>query len=186
MRVTSLLWAAFAAYWGIAAFRVKQTKAKESWVSRITHLVPMGVGFALLFSNALRRGALARRFLPDHPAIQSLGILLTLGGIGLAIWARRTLGQNWSGIVTLKVDHQLIRSGPYAYVRHPIYSGILLAAAATAVTLGEWRGVLGVLIIVLAAVRKARIEDAWLRKQFGREFEEYRRETPALVPKIPS
>jgi len=184
MRIAGLLWAAFSVYWGVAAFRVKQTKAKESWGSRLTHMVPMGVGFALLFSNALRRGALTRRFLPDYPATQFLGILLTLGGIGLAIWARSTLGQNWSAVVTLKVDHQLIRSGPYAHMRHPIYSGILLAAAGTAITLGEWRGALGVFFILLALLRKVRIEDAWLGRQFGREFEEYCRETPSLAPKF--
>lgn len=70
-----------------------------------------------------------------------LGLLMVICGLAFAVWARIHLGRNWSGTVTVKEDHELIRSGPYGIVRHPIYTGLLLAIAGTAIVFGEWRAV---------------------------------------------
>jgi protein-S-isoprenylcysteine O-methyltransferase Ste14 len=94
------------------------------------------------------------------------------------------LGQYWSGRVTLKVDHQLIRFGPYAHVRHPIYSGLLLAMAGTALVIGEWRAALGVLLAIVELSRKAAKEEALLASEFGDQYREYRRQAGFLTPRF--
>ena len=94
------------------------------------------------------------------------------------------MGQYWSARVTLKVDHQLIRSGPYAWVRHPLYSGLLLAMAGTALVVGEWRAVLGVVLAVMEFSRKAAKEEALLASEFGDQYQEFRKRTGFLVPRF--
>ena len=97
-------------------------------------------------------------------------------------WARRHLGQNWSGEITIKVDHQLIHSGPYGLLRHPIYTGLLAMYAGTALVTGEWLAIIGLAMSVFAYWRKIRLEEANLKAAFGADYDVYRRETWALVP----
>jgi len=98
------------------------------------------------------------------------------------VWARVHLGGNWSGIVTLKEDHELVRRGPYRWVRHPIYSGLLLAIAGSAVVRGEWRGFLALAIAFAALWRKLKLEERWLGETFGEQYAAYRRRVSALIP----
>jgi len=105
-------------------------------------------------------------------------------GLALTVWARMHLGANWSGTVTVKQDHELVRSGPYAWVRHPIYTGLLLMLAGTALALGEWRGVLALLIAFAALWRKLKLEERWMRETFGTAYDDYRRSVKALLPGI--
>jgi protein-S-isoprenylcysteine O-methyltransferase Ste14 len=102
----------------------------------------------------------------------------------LAIWARFYLGENWSSAVSIKVGHQLIRSGPYAWVRHPIYSGLILAAIGTALVRGEIRGALAIVLLWYAFSVKTRMEEVFMRKTFGPDYEAYSASTGALVPRI--
>jgi|SRR5579863_10108928 len=176
-------WYVFLIYFGISALRVKPTKVSETPAKRILHLGPMLLAGFLLFSPSLRIGPLGARFVPGIPAVQYCGIGLTFLGAAIAIWARYRLGQYWSSRVTLKVDHQLIRSGPYAYVRHPLYTGLLVGIAGTALVLGEWRGV-GAFMLALASFwRKAANEESLLSSEFG-EYTEYRRHTGFLMPRF--
>ena len=100
------------------------------------------------------------------------------------MWARFCIGTNWDAFVVLKEDHKLVRTGPYSIVRHPIYSGFMLATLGTAVTQGEaWR-LSGVALIVIAWGYKARVEEAFLMQRFGPEYEDYRRHVKALVPAV--
>jgi len=122
--------------------------------------------------------------LPDSPSETWLGIGLTTCGIGLAIWARSCLGANWSATITIRTSHSLIRIGPYARLRHPIYSGLLLAIAGTALAQGEWRGLLALVIALIAWSMKARKEESWLRDEFGTQFEEYSRHSGFLLPRV--
>src|SRR6266581_2379976 len=100
------------------------------------------------FSDRTATGILGRRFVPQFPAVQYSGFFLTLSGLVIALWARMHLGQHWSDKVVLKADHQLIRSGPYAYMRHPIYSGVLLGVAGTALVVGEWRAATAFMLLL--------------------------------------
>jgi protein-S-isoprenylcysteine O-methyltransferase Ste14 len=104
-------------------------------------------------------------------------------GIGTALWARYHLGQYWSARITLKEDHKLIRTGPYAYLRHPIYSGLDLAAIGSALAIDRWRCVLGVALIVLGYVIKARREESLLAAQFGEAFTEHCKLAGFLIPR---
>jgi protein-S-isoprenylcysteine O-methyltransferase Ste14 len=109
---------------------------------------------------------------------------LTLAGLLFSAWARVHLGGNWSGIVTVKEDHELVRSGPYGIVRHPIYSGLLLAVVGSALARGEWRGVVAVVIVFWAFRRKMQTEERWMRERFGNGYQAYSERVPALVPFI--
>ena len=111
-----------------------------------------------------------------------LGAALTLAGIAFTIWARVLLGGNWSGGVTLKHDHELVIDGPYRWVRHPIYTGLLVALAGTALALGEWRGLLALAIAAAALWRKLGLEEALMRGQFGDAYAHYAERVPALIP----
>jgi protein-S-isoprenylcysteine O-methyltransferase Ste14 len=183
-QIEMIPWYVFAGYWAITALRVKRTKSAEKAADRLATLGVITVAFVLLFNHRLPLGPLRLRFLPADARIAWAGIFLTAVGVAVAIWARYCLGEYWSARVTLKEGHQLIRSGPYAYVRHPIYSGMLLAASGTALVVGEWRGVLAVALILAAHSRKAAREEALLSTEFGEEYAAYRRSTGSLLPRL--
>lgn len=128
---------------------------------------------------------LAGPFLPPSligaPIYMGLGIILTALGLGIAIAARITLGRNWSAAVAIKEDHALIRSGLYRHVRHPIYSGILLALLGSAVALDRWRALLGFVLIFASLWLKSRHEERRLHQVLP-EYGAYARETAALIP----
>ena len=105
-------------------------------------------------------------------------------GFGFAVWARIVLGRNWSGIVTVKEDHTLITRGPYEWVRHPIYTGILLALLGTAVTLGTVLNLVEVPVVALAFWLKMRPEERFMLETFGEQYAVYRRQVKALIPGV--
>ena len=96
--------------------------------------------------------------------------------------ARRWLGRNWSGTVTVKHDHELVTGGPYGIVRHPIYTGLLGGFIGSAIALGEWRGLVAVVLVLIAFMRKIRLEERWMQERFGDAYRRYRQRVPALVP----
>lgn len=183
-QVAMIPWWAFGAYWAITWLRVKRTKTAEPIAGRISTILPLIIAFELLFSQSLRISALGWRFLPADAAIGWSGVFLTALGAALAIWARYTLGEYWSARVTLKEGHQIIRSGPYRFVRHPIYTGMLVAAIGTAIVVGEWRAVAAVLILLTVHSLKARREERLLTSEFGEEYAAYRRSTGFLFPRF--
>lgn len=176
------LWLAWGLYWLIAAADVKSTARSESAVSRAAHLVPLALAGMLLASRHLPIPVLYARFIEPTTFTFFLGTGIVAAGLTVAVWARTILGRNWSGIVTLKQDHELIRSGPYRWVRHPIYTGLLLGFLGTAIALAQWRGVFAFLIVVVALWRKLRHEERWLGEMFGADYAKYRSEVAALIP----
>jgi protein-S-isoprenylcysteine O-methyltransferase Ste14 len=173
------LWIAWLLYWTAAAFAAKPVRRRETIGSRLSHGVPLFLGIALL---AMPPHASAARFLPRSATGFWIGAALVAGGLLFSVAARRSLGGNWSGTVTLKQDHTFTRDGPYRFVRHPIYTGILLAVLGSAIALGEWRALLALALILAAFLRKIPIEERFLRDQFGDDYTRYRREVAALVP----
>jgi protein-S-isoprenylcysteine O-methyltransferase Ste14 len=178
------LWIVFLVYWALSALSRKRALHKETSAWRLATLVLVVAGASLIFSRSLHFGALDQRFVPKSAWIEGVAETLVAAGVGIAIWARRHLGQFWSARVTLKLDHQLIQSGPYAWVRHPIYSGLLLAITGTALFLGEWRAVVGTLLLFFGLWQKAWREEALLAGQFGLDYEEYRKRTGSLIPRL--
>ena len=174
-------WYLFVIVWIVASLWVKTTKAAEPLMSRLTYGSLMALAFYLLFSRRAL-GMLGTRFIRDAESVAVAGIVLTFAGVALSIWARLILGENWSAKVTRKVDHELIRSGPYAFVRHPIYSGLLLATIGTAIFVGQWRGLIAIPLVLLSESIKARREEQFMIEEFGETYQEYREQTWFIVP----
>src|SRR6185503_671320 len=137
--VLPALWIAWIAYWVISARGVKETERSESDSSRFGYNLLLVVGGLLMAVPTLPWGVLGGRFVPLSYATTTVGLVLVVVGLAFSVWARVHLGTNWSTRVTIKRDHTLIRSGPYALVRHPIYTGLIAAILGTAVLVGEWR-----------------------------------------------
>jgi protein-S-isoprenylcysteine O-methyltransferase Ste14 len=179
--VIPALWIAWCVYWGWASRHVKSAQRTESAVSGSLHLVPLALAAVLLAVPQLP-GWLGQRLLPNTWTVYATGVAAVAAGLGFTVWARIVLGRNWSGIVEIKREHEIVSSGPYHWVRHPIYTGLLLAFAGSAVARGEWRGVLAALIATAALVRKLRMEERWLTESFGSAYADYRARSWALLP----
>jgi protein-S-isoprenylcysteine O-methyltransferase Ste14 len=182
MRLIFWLWCGWGLYWMLAALRNKATRRREPLASRLAHLLPLAVGAALLAWPARRWSALAWRLWPPSLSACWIGVALVIAGLAFAIWARMHLGGNWSGTVTIKQGHELIRSGPYACVRHPIYTGLITALLGTTVASGTVHAAIGLAVIVASFVRKLRTEEDFMRETFPGEYQRYSAEVPALIP----
>jgi protein-S-isoprenylcysteine O-methyltransferase Ste14 len=175
------LWVLWFAFWCYAARGVKPAQRRESLASRLSHGVPLMIG-ALLIARPSIPGWLGQPFWPRSWSLYGIAVGLTAAGLGYAVWARYVLGRNWSGTVTLKEGHELIRSGPYRWIRHPIYTGLLLGFVGSALARDEWRGIVAVVVVAAAFWRKLRIEERWMRELFGARYDDYCRHSWALVP----
>ena len=177
-------WAVWALWWLAMAFFSKSTKRRESVAQRIEHVVPAILGFTLIFREAFGGTWLARPIWPANPVLLVFCLVATILGLLFAVWARMVLGSNWSGTVTIKTNHQLIRRGPYRWIRHPIYTGMLLALLATAMIQGLLSGMIGFAFAFLALYRKARREESFLSQEFGEGFIEHRQHTGMFLPRF--
>lgn len=175
------LWLLLVFVWVVAALGRKRTARSETAGNRMAYTVILIAGCFFLFRPP-SFGPLSWRFLPATQAVAIFGLVVTAAGVAIAIWARLALGANWSGMVTIKEDHELIRRGPYRLVRHPIYSGILLAMLGTAVGNGQISCLLGIAISFASFRYKWRIEERFLIEQFGTQYIQYQREVGAVIP----
>jgi protein-S-isoprenylcysteine O-methyltransferase Ste14 len=179
-----LVWALWFAYWIARSGGTEKTGQRESHSSRRLHLILAGAAFALIalpLSSTLPFGL---KFLPSTKSLFVGGLIILICGLAFTVWARRHLGRYWSGTITLKEGHRLIRTGPYAIVRHPIYTGVVTGMVGTAVAQGQVRSILAVVLLAASYLRKIKIEETWLVQQFGDEYRSYQREVGALIPWI--
>lgn len=176
------IWVVVGAFWFLSALSRKRTIRTQTSRSRLIQSGLIILSFLLLTQRVSDRGPLSARFISNSAPAAFLGLALTLCGAALAIWARLTLGRNWSGIVTIKENHELVRRGPYAIVRHPIYTGALLALAGTAIALGEIRALIAFGLAFAALWLKMKTEEAFMRQQFGGQYAEYKRRVKRLIP----
>ncbi len=178
------LWVLYYAFWLAKANDLKDAKKVESSSSRILRLVAMvSVLFLFAFQN-IRLGFLDWRFVPLNLLQFWIGFAVTACGLLFSIWARHYLGTNWSQAVTVKEDHKLITRGPYTLVRHPIYTGLLLALFGTAVVFDQWRELVAVVIAFSVLWQKLKLEEKWMVAEFGDEYRLYSSRTAALIPFI--
>jgi protein-S-isoprenylcysteine O-methyltransferase Ste14 len=182
--IVSVLWMIFAAVWLIAWLRTKRTQERAPLSSRLLYAVPVMIGSYLFFNNNATSVWGRARLFPGNPVLDSIAVLVTALGIGFAIWARFYLGTNWSSAVSVKVGHELIRTGPYTWVCHPIYSGLLLALVGTALQQDRVIALIAVALFWLGFWIKSRMEEEFMRKTFGEQYVEYRKSTGALIPKL--
>lgn len=175
-----LLWVIFSLYWTIASRNSAETSHSESSLSTGFHQFVLGGAMLLPFIPV---PGLTGWFLPPSAHfLIALGAIVQAGFLLLAVWARRHLGRNWSAEVRIGVGHQLVRSGPYKFLRHPIYTAMLGMFLGTAIASSQYHALLGVVILILAYLRKSRLEDQILARTFSNEYQDYRRDTWALVP----
>ena len=183
-RFAGRCWAIWVLVWLFMAFFSKSTKRRESPGQRLEHVIPAMIGFFLIFREGFGSPWLTRAIFPDNPALMLACVALTILGLLFSVWARLALGSNWSGTVTIKANHQLIRRGPYRFIRHPIYTGMLAALLATAITQQLVSGILGLVVVSFALYRKALREESFLSQEFGDAFAEHQRHTGMFLPRI--
>jgi protein-S-isoprenylcysteine O-methyltransferase Ste14 len=177
-----VLWLAWGIGWLASSRWSSAEKRRQTSPERGLYLAEMAVAVALLSFPKLGYGWLGERVLQRTEALFVVGAVLLVIGLGFTVWARLSLGRNWSGYVTLKAGHRLVRSGPYALVRHPIYTGLLFAMLGSTIATDEWRAVLGLALATASLFRKLRLEERWLAEEFGSEYAAYKDEVKALVP----
>ena len=177
-----LLWLVWLLYWWLGAGRLKAVARRESRLQRASHGIPLVLAALLFLLPGHVWGVLATPFIARSWTGYGIGVALVALGLGYAVQARRHLGANWSGTVTLKQEHSLIRSGPYRHLRHPIYTGLLLAFAGSALAQAQWRGLLALLLVTGSLWFKLRREERWLLEHFGDDYAEYRKTSWALLP----
>jgi protein-S-isoprenylcysteine O-methyltransferase Ste14 len=179
----TILWGIFIVYWVASASSVKATRWREPILASLFYRIPMMIGASLLMVSRALPPDLNGRFVPASPIVNLVGLVLAVAGIAFAIWARVHLGSNWSARVTVKEEHSLVRTGPYRYVAHPIYSGIILGLLGTAVIFGLWSALVATGFFLAAFIIKSRVEEVRMRETFS-EYAQYRAETPAIIPFI--
>ncbi len=172
------------AVWLFGLLTTKPDARIQSSGSRLLELSLSLLAFCLVFTHYFQSGWRARSFVPNSDLAGATGLLLVLLGVAFSIWARLVLGGNWSSAVTVKQGHTFICRGPYTIVRHPIYTGLLLALSAAAIIVGEVRGLLGVGVLALSYWLKLRIEERFMLEQFGTDYRRYQERVKALIPYV--
>ena len=177
-----VIWIGWVASWVAASWWSGRTERRaatcETWIYRI-----------VIFAGAILIAPWTSRALVERPTWQ-LGyygafalVVVMLMGLALTWWARILLGRLWSSAITRKENHRLVDTGPYAFVRHPIYTGLIIALLATAATEATRVALLGALLVALGLWVKARAEEYFLLSELGLEaYASYRRRVPMLVP----
>ncbi len=176
------LWVVLVAVWALGAFMTRQTARQQTSSSRLWQMGIVLLGMWLLFGWGTDIAWVDGAAFLVTAKVAIAGLATTLAGVAFAIWARVTLGANWSGVITVKEGHTLVRRGPYRIVRHPIYTGILTAVAGTALTHGSVRAILALPVVAFGFWLKTLTEERFMAAEFGEEYKRYQREVRALVP----
>lgn len=174
-------WIIFIAYWIASAMRVKATAERQSRWSALVHRIPLGFSY-LLMANWHLPPPLNLSVTPHADWALAMGDLVCVLGLFVTLWARWTLAGNWSSDVTFKQGHELIRTGPYRFVRHPIYTGILFMCLGTALVIGQLGGWLALPLMTAAFWIKLRQEERLMLRHFPDQYPAYRKQVKALVP----
>ncbi|HTX35794.1 MAG TPA: isoprenylcysteine carboxylmethyltransferase family protein, partial [Bryobacteraceae bacterium] len=175
-------WAAIGIIWLVSALGTKPTARRIPLAARGLHILVLVLAWSLIFARYFRVGFLRTRFVPEGAWAGWLGCAVAWMGFAFTVWARYCLGRNWSGMVEVKENHTLVRRGPYALVRHPIYTGLSLALLGTAVVYGDLCCLIGALLAFFEWKRKSLMEERFMIEQFGREYIDYRHEVKSLIP----
>jgi protein-S-isoprenylcysteine O-methyltransferase Ste14 len=183
LRIIAALWAIWLVGWLTAALNVKRTRWKEPRATAVYNRLPVLVGMVMLVDPHWLPAALSHRFMPPGPLLPFIGTILVGAGLAFTGWARWHLGRNWSGNVTVKEGHTLVRTGPYRLVRHPIYTGIVVALLGTALAIGAAYGFIAAALILIGFIAKLSVEEARMRETFP-EYTDYCRHTARLVPGV--
>ncbi len=180
--VIGCCWTAFSVIWLLAAFWTKRSVYKEGMAQRLRYIVPILLGGWMLAKGHRFYAPLNYRVIPHFEAVAWIGMVLCVAGLAICLWARFTLGRNWSVIVTLKGGHELITRGPYAWVRHPIYTGLLTMFVATLLVLGHVAGIIAVPLVFASLWIKLRYEEKLMLQKFPAEYAAYQQRVKRIIP----
>lgn len=180
--IVSGCWLVFVAIWLLAAVSTKRTVYRESRTQRLRYWVLLVIAYVLLIYGRELPYPLNLRIIPYAARIASAAAILCVAGLVFALWARLILGRNWSGVVTLKEGHELVERGPYRFVRHPIYTGMLAMFFATALVQRHLAGFVGVLLLFASFWIKLGREENLMLQQFPERYAAYRQRTKRIIP----
>jgi protein-S-isoprenylcysteine O-methyltransferase Ste14 len=180
MLISGGIWLAFNVYWSREVRRVAPVQREESARSSARHVWLRQIGLVLLF---LPVPGLNAWILPGN-LTTVVGLIVQIAGALFYLRAKRELGAAWSGSVSIKVGHQLVKTGPYRWVRHPLYSGMIAMTAGTAIVCNQIHAAIGLVLMIVAYWIKIGVEERWMREEFGAAWDEYRRTTRALIPGV--
>ena len=181
--ITLGCWIVFLAYWLISALRVKAMAERQGLLSALAHRIPVGFGFFLMAYQQLSH-PFNTQLTPRADLTQIFGAVICVLGLFVTIWARWTLAGNWSSDVTFKQGHELVKEGPYRFVRHPIYTGLLVMSIGTAIDVGCLRVWLGLAVVFIGFWIKLKQEERLMVRHFPDEYPPYQKQVKALVPFI--
>jgi protein-S-isoprenylcysteine O-methyltransferase Ste14 len=184
LKIISVCWTVFAVVWLVAAFWTKRSIYQESRLQRLAYVIPILLGGFLLAKGHRLSDPLDRRVIPHYDALAWIGVLLCIAGLVFCIWARFTLGRNWSGVVTLKGGHELITRGPYALVRHPIYTGLLTMFVGTVIMFGHVAALIAMPLVFVSIWIKLRYEERLMLQKFPDQYAVYQRRVKRIIPFI--
>jgi protein-S-isoprenylcysteine O-methyltransferase len=175
-------WTVLFVYWFVKASAVKTAVYSQSNLQRRIYLFFLLLSFALIYLPQLSIGFLGYQLFPANAVSGTAGLIICALALAFAIWARTTLGSNWSGNVTLKKEHELVQSGPYSIVRHPIYTGFFFGMLGAAVTIGQVKGFVALPIIFFNHRYKILLEEKLMLQQFPDAYPDYSKKTAAYIP----
>ena len=182
--ILSACWITFCVIWFIAAVSTKRSVYRESGLQRLRYVIPALVGAWLVFQRHRMSYPLNMEIIPRADWIILTAIILCVAGLIFCVWARLTLGRNWSGTITLKEEHELIVRGPYRIVRHPIYTGLMGMIIATALVRGHLGGIIGAVLVFVSLWIKLRSEEKVMLKQFPDQYPGYQQRVKRIVPYV--
>jgi len=175
-------WALFSVIWLLAAVSTKRSIYRESGARRLRYWTLLVLAFLLLTKRRRLPYPFDVRLIPETQAVAWMAGILCIAGLAFCVWARATLGRNWSGTITLKEGHELIERGPYRLVRHPIYTGLLAMFLATAIVFGHLGGFVAVVLAFVSFWIKLTEEEKLMRQQFREQYRSYEQRVKRLVP----
>jgi protein-S-isoprenylcysteine O-methyltransferase Ste14 len=181
-RAMLVLWVTWLLSWFLAAAWSSRTRVRQTGTEQLQYGVWIWAGALLLFGSSRVTGPLLGPIYPESVVLAWAGVIAIAFGLGWTWWARIHLGSLWSGVVALKVDHKVVRTGPYRFTRHPIYTGLLFALLATALIRDSWAAIVGWALLLAGFVVKLRQEERLLSSALGAEYSKYQSDVPALVP----
>jgi len=182
LNIISVCWLIFVVIWAVAAVSTKRTVYRETRGQRLRYWMLLVIAYFLLFYGGRLPSPLNLRIVPHVAPTAWAAAVLCFIGLVFALWARVALGRNWSGVVTLKEGHELVEHGPYRFVRHPIYTGILTMFFATALALGHLSGFAGALLMFASFWIKLRDEEKLMLQQFPERYAAYRLRAKRIIP----
>ncbi|WP_072315582.1 methyltransferase family protein [Sinomicrobium oceani] len=182
--VTISCWIMFSLTWIWYGNKTKENVRPLTFREKISAFMGFVIVFAALYLPLWTTKGIGRIVISRNAVVEIIGLILCISGVFIAIWSRLLLGWNWSGGVSAKKGHELIDSGPYALVRHPIYTGFITGVIGTCLVMGSLSGIIVTVLYTLGLFGKIDKEEKLLCNIFGDSYLDYRKRTYKLIPFI--